>query len=193
VIGQGFGLLLQIELSRGVVALAQPSRVWGITELARWYRAKRGIATVLTGSRDVLLTLQGVGASGRSVGLLVDQKPRSGGVFIRFLEGAAAFPHKGLGVMVQQGTPALCAAAVRVFPGYFRYIYSDLSNEHLQDVTVSHLLPRNEIVHAPSGVHPVTIKILAEFAAWLETEIRKSPTQWSWDYKKWSRKVPSAK
>jgi lauroyl/myristoyl acyltransferase len=190
VVGQGIGRMLQDELGKGVVALAQPSRAPGATFLAAWYRKRRGIETVLTSSRELLKTLAEVGVSGHTIGLLVDQKPRRGGVFIPFFGEPAAFPHRGLGVMVESGVPVLFAAAVRVFPGYFRYVYSDASNSHVsgsgQASTVSH-----EGVGVPDAVHPSTVSLLVEFSRWLEAEIAKNPSQWCWDYRKWSRKMPA--
>jgi lauroyl/myristoyl acyltransferase len=34
---------------------------------------------------------------------------------------------------------------------------------------------------------------MSYFAAWIEKEIKKKPTQWSWDYQKWSRQIKEIK
>jgi lauroyl/myristoyl acyltransferase len=189
VVGQGIASMLQQDLGKGVVALAQPSRAPGATFLAAWYRKRRGIETVLTSSKELLRTLAEVGLSGHTIGLLVDQKPRRGGVFIPFFGAPAAFPHRGLGVMVESGVPVLFVAAVRIFPGYFRYVYADASNFHLSKTDQSSMV-LHENVCVPMAVNPVTVSLLVEFAQWLEMEIAKNPSQWCWDYRKWSRKMP---
>lgn len=189
-IGQSFGEVLKKRLGKGVVALAQPSRFPGLTALASWYRSRRSIVTILTHSRNLATTLAEVGTSGSSIGLLVDQKPRKGGVFINFFGAPAAFPHRGPGIMVSNKVPVLFAAAIRIFPGYFKQIFSDSSNPHLNFNTKNSRFPSNTIVHTPHEVQPETAQLLAEFAAWLESEIKKDVWQWCWDYRKWSRKPP---
>ncbi len=105
--GQEFGKIHRQVVRHDIVALAQPSGSKILTSIINWYRKKREITTVLTGSKELNTKLAQIAASNESIVLLIDQKPRRGGVFIDFFGKEADFPYRGLSIMVKHKVPVL--------------------------------------------------------------------------------------
>lgn len=180
-------------------ALAQPSRINWLNRLLSWYRLRPGMGVLWTDKGLFTKMEQLIQTEKASFCLLVDQKPKSGGLFIRFFNDFAAFPTSGVRMCINQGLVIVYAAAYRVFPGYLKMKMQSGKNIHLakqelvnyQQASVSDqqliqatLLNNTEI---KARELPAAIE-MSFFTKWIETEISKHPNQWCWDYRKWSRK-----
>lgn len=242
-LGGHFGVIEQIGgttnewlVSRGharLAVLAKPGRNRALTALMDAYRHLRGFDVIWTTSRlgSLAQRMGAACASGASLGMIVDQKPRTGGVFVPFFGAPAAFPARGIDFGVGQGLPCLATTARRRAPGWFHIEYALLPQDGVprtethkasqQAQTASSPLssggpePTLKVANPdaldrarrsasisyapPAKARPVampgqpqppqhqTLMVLSHFAAWLETVIRMSPSQWSWEYRKWSR------
>ena len=182
------------------VILAKPSSVRGVTKFFQVYRNQRGIRLLWTDRKDLLRQLLQHARSGDSLCFLVDQKPAIGGIFARFFNEWAAFPFAGPDVGLRFDMPVLHVTAKRILPGWFRLEFAEGENSRLRiartlpldvertgtryecrDVLTLHL-GEKELRMAP---------VMSAFAGWLEVVVRQAPTQWFWDYRKWSRKPKS--
>ncbi|MEY2987220.1 MAG: hypothetical protein RJB13_741 [Pseudomonadota bacterium] len=150
-----------------LIALAKPSRSQLATSFLAWYRRRRGLEIIQTNRKDLVRTMIQGFKHKRAIALLVDQKPARLGLFIEFFGTPAAFPEGGIEVAVRSQAEIVCFTSRRIFPGIYTY-----EGRWLKDELKS--------------TEPVK-KILEAYAAWLESVIHKSPWQWCWDYKKWSR------
>lgn len=157
-----------ISSSRPIIALAKPSRVALATQILNWYRKRRCIEVIFTNRKDLVRAMMQSLKQGRALALLVDQKPAHAGYFVDFFGVPAAFPEGGLEVALRSGAEFVCLSSRRLWPGYYTFEGSWLRNEiHAQD-------PLNALLNS--------------YARWLESVVLKSPWQWCWDYKKWSRR-----
>lgn len=150
--------------------LAKPSRYRWANALMELVRQKRGFLVLWTGGPHFAQEFDALVRSGNGIALLADQKPKKGGVFVRFFEQEAAFPDKGVNLALAQGMAFVHVTARRLGLGHFEMICEEGCNAH----------------HA-SGRATAT-EVLTAYARWLEGVVRKEPGQWSWDYRKWSRK-----
>lgn len=148
-------------------ALAKPSRWAFATRILSWYRTKRGIDVLWTNRKDLVKAMMLALKSRNALALLVDQKPASGGHFINFFGAASAFPDGGIEVALRVNAEFIFFTSRRIWPGHYTY-----EAEHF----------RRSLESPPSAA-----EILASYVRWLEAVIRKSPWQWCWDYRKWSR------
>lgn len=183
--------LAKLSTNAKFVCLAKPSRVEIVTRVFDWYRSKHGIDIVWTHRKDLVRELIKNVKSGNSLGYLIDQKPAARGAFIQFIGAYAAFPIAGLEVPVRAGLPVVHVVTRRIFPGYFQLVFEEGYQQHL-GVSSEGIAQAEYLKGSLTAKEEEIIGIMACYAYWLEKVIRKSPAQWSWDYKKWSRK-PQAK
>lgn len=179
------------------VILAKPSALKLITAFFQFYRGRRGIRLLWTDRKDLLRSLLNHARAGDSLCFLVDQKPSSGGIFVKFFNEWAAFPYAGPDVGLRFECPVMHVTARRILPGWFRLEFAEGENSRLRiarplppdvqrtgtqyecrEVYAQHLSEK-ELRMAP---------VLSAFAGWLEVVVRSAPSQWFWDYRKWSRK-----
>lgn len=198
-----YSLPVTQEVIRGnhnmLYALAQPSKFPWINRLLSWYRLRPGMGILWT-DKSLFSRMERLIQSGNaSFCLLVDQKPKSGGLFIQFFNDFAAFPTSGVRMCMNQGMVIAYAAAYRVFPGYIKLKMQSGKNTHLtkndmsfyQQVYASdeHLQPASLLNKQEIKEREMNTAIeMSYFAKWIEAEIKKHPNQWCWDYRKWSRK-----
>ncbi len=150
-----------------VIALAKPSKSRLATNFLAWYRRIRGLDIIQTNRKDLVRAMMQGFKQRRAVALLIDQKPARAGLFVNFLGTPAAFPEGGIEIAVRSQAEFVCITSRRIFPGIYTYEGRWLKDE----------IRSNQPVKT----------IMESYAAWLENVIHKSPWQWCWDYKKWSR------
>ena len=184
-----------VKLGKKCCVLAKPTKSKLLNRLFDWYRVSRNITVVMTSKSDLFKTMQEQILNGTSLGFVLDQKPKKGGVFVRFMGECAAFPFHGPNIGMKAAFPVVHIAAQRILPGHFRIRYAEGHNVHLaayrnQGRTEGNsLCPANEICSPNSNETPSEIEeVLAGYVGWLEGLVRESPTQWFWDYRKWSRR-----
>ncbi|MEN9529264.1 MAG: hypothetical protein RI932_1137 [Pseudomonadota bacterium] len=165
-------LVNQINSSRPIMALAKPSRVPLANQILNWYRARRKIEVILTNRRDLVRAMMQSFKQGRALALLVDQKPAHSGYFVRFFGKHAAFPEGGLEIALRSNAEFVCLSSRRLWPGCYTFEGCWLREERRSQQ------PLDAILNA--------------YARWLESVVLKSPWQWCWDYKKWSRRPATA-
>lgn len=151
--------------------LAKPSRFPWINTLLEKVRQNRGFLVLWTGGPTFASEFEATMKSGKGLALLVDQKPKKGGVFVRFFEDEAAFPDKGVQLALRHGMAFVHVTMRRLSLGRFEMICEEGCNTHLTQKNTS---PK---------------EVFEAYAKWLEGVIRTEPGQWSWDYRKWSRKA----
>lgn len=159
----------QVSQERKIIALAKPSRFAWATQILGWYRAKRGLEIILTNRKDLIKAILTAIKNERVIALLIDQKPAKDGFFIDFFGTPSAFPEGGVELALRMNTTIVFFAARRLWPG--RYTFEGQW-------------------YLPPSDDTQQTKISSLFIAyvdWLEALIRRSPCQWCWDYRKWSR------
>lgn len=182
-------------------ALAKPSRFRFATKLMEWYRLRSHLGVIWT-NNSILREMIDIIDNGNSVCLLVDQKPKKDGLFLKFFGKFAAFPTSGLKICMNKNMIVVYAAAHRVIPGLIRLKLQTGKNVHFSEQISSHIkyIKNEELVQAeifdfeniPERNKLVSLE-MSYFADWIEKEIKKKPTQWSWDYQKWSRQIKPIK
>ena len=167
------------------VVLAKPADTKWIQSFLTWMRQRRGLEILWTDRKDLLREMMKVCQGGNSLGLLVDQKPSQGGIFVQFFDRWAAFPVAGPELCVRAGMIIVHVCAVRTGLGKFRMEFAEGDNSHLGLGQKAQMSPIHweGLAEKERKVAP----IFAAFAFWLEDLIRQFPTQWFWDYRKWSR------
>ncbi|WGL60345.1 hypothetical protein QEJ31_01845 [Pigmentibacter sp. JX0631] len=182
-----------------VYALAQPAKFQWVNKLLSWYRVRPGMGVVMT-DKSLFHKMEKLIQSGKaSFCMLVDQKPKSGGLFIQFFNDYAAFPTSGLRMCMNQGMVIAYAAAYRVMPGVVRLKMQSGKNPHLKKNILEnyqqiyakdeYLIPAE--LFAKDKIKERETEVASEmayFTKWIEEQIRQHPNQWCWDYRKWSRK-----
>jgi lauroyl/myristoyl acyltransferase len=189
-----------------VNVLFKPSRLKILSWFLATYRRSRKFKAIETGNKEkVRAAIAECFENGDSLALVVDQKPKKGGIFVEFFGEFASFPSHGIEQALSY--PAVCVAntARRVLPGIFRLEYALMPNKHMNVVNKESLalcepspfyVPAEVWKSMPShsksaleGSHESEVeRTLAHYTGWLEEVIRLSPTQWCWDYRKWSRR-----
>lgn len=161
---------------RRVSTLAKATKFPFLTQLITRYRNYIGVSVLLNNQKSLFREMVKTLKQKEGLGFILDQKPQKGGLFVSFFKEPAAFPHHGFEFVLSMKVPVLFVGVRRIAPGYFECLceegYTDHLSESRPDSTV-HIEP-----------------MMAKFARWLERIVRESPSQWSWDYKKWSRKKP---
>lgn len=181
-----------------IYALAQPSRVKFVNKLLSWYRIRPGMGILWTNRRLFSKMEKAIVQEKASFCMLVDQKPKNGGLFIRFFGKYAAFPISGLRMCMNQNLIVIYAAAYRILPGIMKLKMQCGKNPHLKDSIIlpsepsflsSLSLKKADLYHHNHAKEPEKDANLemSYFVKWIENEIRNHPEQWCWDYKKWSR------
>ena len=206
-------------VSRGhapIAVLAKPGRVALFTAMMDAYRRWRGFSVIWTSGRghNLVTRMSQAVESGSSLGLIVDQKPSRDGAFFEFFGAPAAFPYGGIAFGNERNMPCLATTARRLLPGWFWLEYALMTNatsDQQPPQEVARLLDRATVPFEPArhvetgpaaeatdtesaqrrrrGPDDQSLRVLGQFVGWLEAVIRKDPTQWSWDYKKWSRRL----
>lgn len=171
-----------------LVALAKPAKVPLFTWFMNLYRKRLGFEVIWTGTETFFQTFIKVMQSARFMGLVVDQKPSSKGAFIQFFGEFSAFPTGGLDLACKNNAAIMFTTARRILPGIF-YIHCengsfDGESQSTQQMNVAHVSTMRES-------NPQVTQILSAYARWLEDIVTRHPSQWFWDYKKWSRKPES--
>ena len=161
-------LVAQVNPEQKLLALAKPGRWEWITRLLEWYRNLRGIEVLQTNRKDLPRAMLQALKSGRALALLVDQKPASAGFFVDFFGAQSAFPEGGVDICARMKSEFVFVTSRRLWPGFYTFE------------------GRHFTAHADNDLNSALI--LTSYARWLEAVIRISPWQWSWDYRKWSRK-----
>lgn len=211
-IEQAGGVTNRYLISRGrpsLAVLAKPAPIRFFTWLMDCYRKLRSLEVIWTGGRSAFLgELARILQVGHSIGMIVDQKPSRGGIFIQFFGVYASFPFRGMAHALACDVPVVATNARRIMPGVFFVEYVVIPTQRLAPTDPSALqvaLQRNSLAYDPAPVFSETdglekaatrsqdvevAQILSHFAGWLEVLVRKSPYQWCWDYRKWSRNTP---
>jgi lauroyl/myristoyl acyltransferase len=196
VVGEAVARSLQRAHANSYVALAKPSALRIFTILLARMRKSRGIKQLLTDRKDLLRAMMACAKKGDSLGFLVDQKPTADGIFVEFFGLWAAFPYAGPDVALKFGQPVFHMAVVRRLPGYFHLEFAEGDNSHLKvaswapDVITQKATPYspNAVFEDASATKKVRMApVMASYAGWLEALVRAHPSQWFWDYRKWSR------
>ena len=190
--------IIQDKLSdssnRTLYALAKPSPLKIVNKFLDWYRVRPGMGVVWTNRQVVKNMKEKRKDEKASLWLLMDQKPKNGGLFLKFFGKFAAFPYSGLKFCMQENMLVAYASSQRIIPGYSKIKFILGKNLHLKmDEIINqedYKSVRNDAdneIYNLNGIDKNVALELASFANWIESEIKKNPTQWSWDYKKWSR------
>jgi lauroyl/myristoyl acyltransferase len=174
-----------------VVALAKPSKKSFVNKLLLWYRKRPGFNIIWT-DKHLLLNMNACIQQGKTIGMLVDQKPKTGGVFLKFFEKHAAFPTSGLRFCLNKNMIAFYLFGHRILPGVVKLKIKMGKNAHISSETLNPYRiqnPPSEIWNETqlSPKEKPAAKELSYFTKWMEQEIKEHPTQWCWDYRKWSR------
>ena len=178
---------------KDVVALAKPSKLKFINKLFLWYRKRPGFNIIWT-DKNLLLNMQNAISNGLSIGMLVDQKPKTGGVFLKFFENYAAFPISGLRYCINKNMIVFYISGYRIIPGIVRMKIKIGKNVHLlkNNSAISSQIDLQTDIWKPETINikdKLATLEMSYFVPWSEQEIKKHPRQWCWDYKKWSRKL----
>ena len=199
-IGHMMNLYLRGHHGGEVNVLFKPARTPFMSWFLESYRRSRRFKAIRTGdAAKVKSAIETCLKNGDSLALVADQKPKKGGIFLEFFGEFAGFPFAGVKQAV--GHPIVCVAntARRILPGMFRLDYALMPNDHLIAINPAALSECiNSIQFEPAaifdqvnitplaGAH--TVAVMAHYAGWLQKVIQTSPSQWCWDYRKWSRK-----
>jgi lauroyl/myristoyl acyltransferase len=154
--------------------LAQPAKNKWVNKIVNLYRKICGLNVISTTKSDLAKNLVKACKNGSNLGLLIDQKPKQGGLFIEFFGKKAAFPYSGLRLCSTEKLTVVYTVAERISLGKFII--------HLQEGVNS----KNIECENLSKQEKVTLEI-ESYAKWLEGIILQAPHQWFWDYRKWSR------
>lgn len=179
-----------------VYALAKPSKIHFINKLLLWYRERPGLGIFWTDTK--LIANMGLAIKKNcSIAMLVDQKPKTGGVFLKFFNQYAAFPLAGLRFCMSKNMIVLYTSGHRVIPGWVSMQIRAGKNPHLEIQNASHMEGVQTQSFTPTDMwdkeniyekDKYAAVEMSYFVRWIENEIKKKPSQWCWDYRKWSRK-----
>jgi lauroyl/myristoyl acyltransferase len=159
--GQVTARAIQNVFRKDFFVLAAPAPHPILTWFEQRIRSMHGLQVIQNNRPDLARCLLKTMKEGNSLGLLIDQKPSSGGPFFPFFGTPAAFPAAGVTLATRTRPEFIFVATRRIWPGRFEILFEKLAS------------PEN---------------IMEQYVSILEKNIRKSPSQWFWDYKKWSRK-----
>ncbi|BBH53633.1 lysophospholipid acyltransferase family protein [Fluviispira sanaruensis] len=187
--------LYQATLKTKIYALAQPTKSQLTNKILEWYRKRPGFDMIWTDNKLFTKMENAINKEKASVCMLTDQKAKKGGVFIRFFGKYAAFPTSGLRMCLNQNMPVIYASAKRIFPGFLTLKLKIGQNNHLKSKAVSNKIHNTTELNSAEIFNFSELKEreietaleLSYFVAWVEKEIRTNPSQWCWDYNKWSR------
>ncbi|MBX9702964.1 MAG: hypothetical protein K2X39_02300 [Silvanigrellaceae bacterium] len=190
-------LLSSQQKNKFIVSLAKPTKYRWLNVFIKRLRETNHLKILWTEGNFILEMVKNL-KSGNSLGIFIDQKPPKGGIFIKFFKSYSAFPSAGLRLCLNQEALIVYILSRRIVPGLFFHYYEEGLNEHLVSVYESKTalksqtnLYENKIYDYQQIVEKEKRPALeiASFTDWLEKIILKCPTQWCWDYKKWSRKI----
>ncbi len=186
-------------------ALAKPLSIPLVNVFLEWYRTRSGMRVLWTNKHIFSKMKEFIEKEKPSFCMLVDQKPKNGGIFIRFFNKFAAFPSSGLRMCLLNEMVVVYATGYRVMPGLMKLKMSCGWNAHLKKKNPLHpkdAQEQKQFITQPAELYkPHVLKEsersvaveLSYFVRWIENEIKKHPTQWCWDYKKWSREPQNSK
>jgi lauroyl/myristoyl acyltransferase len=199
-IGDMMNKFLRAHNMGEVNVLYKPAKLPVLSWFLEAYRRSRRFSAIATGdSVKVRAAIEKCLLTGDSLALVADQKPKKGGIFLKFFGEFAGFPF--LGIQQALDHPVVCVAntARRTLPGMFRLEYALLPNIHLSEFCKSdgaqsclpslQSMPAEVFLNTDLSSQPKdhVVAVLSQYAGWLEAVIRLSPAQWCWDYRKWSR------
>jgi lauroyl/myristoyl acyltransferase len=181
---------------KDIYALAKPTKFSLFNKFLLRYREREGMKIIWT-DKNLLSNMRQVIKKGSSIAMLVDQKPKTGGAFIKFFNDYSVFPTSGLRFCMSQNMIVLYLSGRRILPGWLAVKTQCGKNVHLTANSESHVqgIDTSNLNSAPiwqfeqfSERDKPATEEMSYFTKWIEKEIRKTPTQWCWDYRKWSRK-----
>ncbi|MES2615061.1 MAG: hypothetical protein V4591_06570 [Bdellovibrionota bacterium] len=177
-----------------IIAKHAPLKV--IDKILIWHRLRPGLGMIWK-DKNLFATMNDSIDKGCSLCLIADQKPKKNGVFIRFFGKFAAFPTAGVKFCAEKKSIFIYVFAHRIIPGWVNISFECGKNLHLAQKTTQANSTYSSTQHLILGeIYPNTTidekeemaqKELAYYTSWLENNIKKYPTQWCWDYGKWSR------
>jgi lauroyl/myristoyl acyltransferase len=184
----------------GLSSLAKRSKSKIMNKVFDRMRNRKGLSMIWTDQhmlKNMLVAIK----KGNSMLYFADQKPKSKGAFFKFFGEYSSFPTGGLKFSIQHNSIFVYMTSRRIIPGWFFYTFQGGKNLHLMDDTqtaaikvISELkssaLVGAEIYesHLSDNQNKFGYLEMSYYVKWLENNIRKSATQWCWDYRKWSRK-----
>ena len=183
-----------------VLGLARVPRSKIIIKILTWHRERPGLGMIWT-DRNLFANMRDALAKDCSLCLVADQKPKKKGIFIRFFGEYAAFPTTGLRFCMEQKSVVVYSFSYRIIPGWVKNFYQCGKNFHLDrsqqvksiyensDGLIEGDLFSNGDQDIIDTKDVLATKEMTYFVKWLEDNIKKYPTQWSWDYRKWSRRA----
>ncbi|KAB8029981.1 lysophospholipid acyltransferase family protein [Fluviispira multicolorata] len=181
-----------------VYALAQPSHFKFINKILYWYRKSPGLDVIWTDNKLFTHMENIIVKNKASICMLIDQKPKKGGLFINFFGKYSAFPSSGLRMCLNQNMAVIYVVAKRIIPGFLILKFRAGINAHLKNESSSQEINMDELIPAEifnfekiKEREKNTAIEMSYFVNWIENEIRQNPSQWCWDYKKWSREPSS--
>lgn len=130
-------------------------------------RRSKGSEVIYKGMpvREILRALR----KGRIVGILSDQDAGRNGVFVRFFGRHSSYPKGFAAFSLRTGAPILPA-----------FIFREGLNRHRIEVEGPLVIPPDDLSEEDKEKN-----ILSQFAAILESKIRKDPGQWLWAHRRW--------
>lgn len=192
-----------------IYVLSKPSPSPVLTKVLDLYRTRRRFSVIWKrNAAQVNSEMKAALDRGHSMALVNDQKASKGGLFVEFFGAFASFPFKGIDLVKEHPVACVANNARRLLPGLFRMEFALMPNNHLRVTNPAALQSAKDSMtytpalvlgsdHSPSetapintqhSIDPTVQQIMSHFVGWLEAVIRRSPHQWCWDYKKWSRR-----
>jgi len=171
------------EEVRKYYSYARISKISAVTKFLDWYRGLF-CSDILWTTRDLLKMLERMPEEKSSLILFNDQKPSQNGNFVPFFGKPAAFPGSGLKVALRANMIVMYLTQTRIVPGLCIFDFRWGKNLHLDKSEKKENSSKTEL-------DGWVFEELKEYVQWLEFNIRKHPSQWCWDYKKWSREEKS--
>jgi lauroyl/myristoyl acyltransferase len=170
--GWRLACVLKKNRSCQLYVLASPSRKAWMTSLLLKIRRWLGLEVILTSGSGYVKSMMRCLKQNQALALLVDQKPANQGIVLPFFGVKAVFPNGGISLGLRFQSRVAFTAALRVGLGEFRVV-----------------------THIPRTPHQWQLWtddekenwIMGRYVRWLERCIRTVPSQWFWDYNKWSR------
>jgi Kdo2-lipid IVA lauroyltransferase/acyltransferase len=162
--------LLAINGGRSGLPVASIARPLDNPLLEQRLAAARSVhGNALINKRGAVIEAMSALRQGRLVGILIDQRPKQGGVAVPFF-GRPAFTTEALAVL------ALRTGAA-VFPGF-----AVLEDEQSWHVVIGQEVEIRRTGNSPADV----VRVTAACTAIVEQWVRRYPEQWLWTHRRWA-------